>query len=210
MLDVERGVDVDAAVQQLLHVLPPLGMPDAGALLWASSSTSSSAGCRASAASRSNSARVVVRYSTWRAGRRSRPASKASVSARPCVSTQPMTTSTCSAWRTWAALEHGVGLAHAGRRAQEDLEPPVVPAALGGAHLGQERIGVGSAGLHGHARLFRLIEGEVEREDIHARLAEDAELPPCRMGLHQSADRLSGQVPGLRHAPNLVGAPRRG
>lgn len=61
MLHVDRGVDVDASVQQFEHVLPALAVAGAGALVWASSSTSTSWGCRARAPSRSNSRRSTPR-----------------------------------------------------------------------------------------------------------------------------------------------------
>ena len=59
VLDVDRGPDVDAGLEQLLHILPALGVARGRSpptrFECASSSTSSIAGRRRSAASRSNS-----------------------------------------------------------------------------------------------------------------------------------------------------------
>ena len=59
MLDVDGGVDIDAGLQQLLDILPALGVARPGALVCASSSTRISWGRRASAASRSNSSMIA-------------------------------------------------------------------------------------------------------------------------------------------------------
>ena len=87
VLDVEGGVDVDAGGQQLLDVLPALGVAEPGALVWASSSTRIRAGLRARAASRSNSLERDAAVLDVRGGRISRPSRRASVSGRPWGST---------------------------------------------------------------------------------------------------------------------------
>ena len=97
VLDVERGVDVDAGVEQLVHVLPALVVPRAGGVGVGQLVQQEQRGCRARAASRSNSSSRVPRYSMTRRGMTSRPSSSRAVSARPWVSTIPTTTSTPSA-----------------------------------------------------------------------------------------------------------------
>ncbi len=71
-----------------------------GALVCASSSTSAKAGAHASRPSRSISSRVTPRYWLRSMGCCNKPASSASVSPRPWVSTTPATT--CTPWRCWA------------------------------------------------------------------------------------------------------------
>ena len=124
MLDVERGVDVDAGAEQLLDVLPALGVARARARWCAPARRPGSArgGARARRRGRTPRARVP-RYSIARRGSSSSPSSSAAVSARPCVSTTPTTHVHAGAHGARAPrLEHGVGLAHAGGGAEEDLE----------------------------------------------------------------------------------------
>ena len=71
----------------------------------------------------------------------SSPASSASVSLRPWVSTTPTTTSMPSFSLRARLMQHLVGLADAGRRAEEDLEPAAAFLALGRL---EQRIGRGA------------------------------------------------------------------
>src|SRR5712691_6228638 len=64
-----------------------------GTLVWASSSTSTRRGCRARMASTSISSNVAPRYSRVFRGMTSSPSTCSAVCARPCVSTNPTTTS---------------------------------------------------------------------------------------------------------------------
>ena len=94
VLDVERRVDVDAGGQELLDVLPALGVPRArrvrvGQLV---DEDERRVGARGRRRDRTRGS-IVPRYSTARGGSRSSPGGSASVSARPWVSTMPMTTS---------------------------------------------------------------------------------------------------------------------
>ncbi len=124
-----------------------------GALVCASSSSRSSAGCgRARRPGRTRGG--ACPGTRPRAGQsRSRPSARAAVSARPWVSTQPMTTSTPSALLRARRLEHGVGLADAGRGAEEDLEAAAGRAGLLGRHAPQE--GIGIRPLVAHPRVSR-------------------------------------------------------
>ena len=72
-------------------------------------------------------------------------------------------------------LEHLPGLAHAGGIAQVDLQPPP----LGPPDQSQERIGTI---LNVHT-LRAPIEIQVQHQDVHPGLAEDAQGAPFRMGL---------------------------
>jgi hypothetical protein len=69
VLDVDGREDADAGVEDLEHVLEALLVPAAGALVWASSSTTHSCGLRATIAATSISSRTTPRYSTFRRGR---------------------------------------------------------------------------------------------------------------------------------------------
>ena len=67
VLDVDRGDHVDAGVQQLLDVLPPLLVAEPGTLVWASSSMRATSGVRARTASRSISSKALPRWGiVWR------------------------------------------------------------------------------------------------------------------------------------------------
>eukprot|EP01022_Parablepharisma_sp_SALTPOND_P006709 TRINITY_DN12717_c1_g1_i1.p1 TRINITY_DN12717_c1_g1~~TRINITY_DN12717_c1_g1_i1.p1 ORF type:complete len:1877 (-),score=641.20 TRINITY_DN12717_c1_g1_i1:7532-13162(-) len=80
-----------------------LAWREPGTLECASSSTRITPGLRSSAASRSNSGNWRLRQATMRMGMRAMPASCASVSTRPWVSTTPATTSVPWAASAWAA-----------------------------------------------------------------------------------------------------------
>ena len=101
MLHVDRGDHVDARVEQFFDVLPALLVPAPGALVCASSSTSTTAGARRSTASTSNSGNSAPRYATSFGGIRSMPASRSAVLARPWVSTIAATTSRPRSRRRW-------------------------------------------------------------------------------------------------------------
>ena len=161
-------------------------------------------GRRASIASRSISLSVWPRYSiAWR-GMTSSPSSSVSVSARPWVSTTPTTTSTPSRCALARRLEHGVGLADAGRRADEDPEAAALRA-RGGL---EQRVGrraalaLGLAVRHAPECLTvrRCVQGEVEQQHVHARLAEEAELAALGVLGDQLRDRAGREAARARHA----------
>ena len=99
VLHVDRGVDVDAGVEQLLDVLPALGVARARRVGVRELVDERSA--RGSPRERGVEVELLRARrrgrATSRRGRTSRPSSSASVSRRPCVSTTPTTTSTPSA-----------------------------------------------------------------------------------------------------------------
>jgi hypothetical protein len=123
VLDVDRGVDVDAGVQQLHHVLPAALVAAARRRCVREFVDQRDLGLRASSASRSSSSSVRPRYSTRRAAAL-RALEQRLRLARPCVSTMPTTTSTPRRFSSRAARQHRVGLADAGRGAEEDLSRP--------------------------------------------------------------------------------------
>ena len=102
MLHVDRGPDVDARVEQLLDVLPAFGMPALGRVGVGEFVDDDELGPALQRAVESNSSIFRPCHSTLRRGRISSPRVNASVSARPCVSTRPMTTSTPSCLSTRA------------------------------------------------------------------------------------------------------------
>ena len=73
--------------------------PEPGTLVWASSSTSTTSGRRASTASVSISSKAAPRYSTTLRGTTGRSRISSAVCGRPWVSTKPMTTSVPRWWR---------------------------------------------------------------------------------------------------------------
>ena len=81
----------------------------------------------------------------------------ASVSARPWVSTRPTISVAPCGLRGARRGQHRVGLAHAGRGAEEDLQLAAARARLVLLHLLQQLVGVGAliAG-HGHNQPARL------------------------------------------------------
>ena len=142
VLDVERGVDVDAAAQQLLDIQIALGVPAARRI-----------GVRELVdedelrAAREDGVEVhLVEHAgrcsrLRRRGTTSRPSSSASVSVRPCVSTTPTTTSTPSLRSGPGLLQHLVGLADARRGAEKDLQPPAALLASRRLQAGRRAMG---------------------------------------------------------------------
>ena len=120
MLDVDRGDDVDAGVQQLLDVLPALRVPGAGDVRVRQLVDQRDPGRRTSTASRSSSPTAIAPRSGRRRGMTSRPSSWAAVFARPCVSTKATTTSEPRADAAVALVQHGERLADARRRSEVD------------------------------------------------------------------------------------------
>ena len=93
VLDVDRRDDVDAGREQLVDVLPALGVAGAGHVRVRQLVDERDLGARASNASRSISSKFWPRYSMTLRETTSRSRSCAPVSARPWVSTNPTTTS---------------------------------------------------------------------------------------------------------------------
>ena len=166
-----------------------LGWREPGALVCASSSTRISAGLRCERRVEIElleRAVAVARLpcAAGAPGPRAGPRSRCGRASRPRRST----TSTPCARSARAARQHRVGLADAGRGAEEDLQlaapRPAPPRAFGrGQQLHRDRDVVGRHLCHG--RSLRLactrVEGEVQLQHVDPRLAEDAEQPvaPC-------------------------------
>ena len=206
VLDVERRVHVDPGVEQLVDVLPALGVPGAGRVRVGELVDEESAGCRASAASRSNSSSVVPAVLDGIARENLEPLDRApSVSARPCVSTTPTTTSTPCAPLRARGLQHRVGLAHAGRGAEEDLQLPAAARSSSSrdALRAAPRDRVASvmrsdhSGLSG-ARIAQAVEREIEEQHVDARLAEEPERAAPRCAAATSARTRSASRPRAR------------
>ena len=75
-------------------------------------------------------------------GSRSSPSSSAAVSVRPCVSRTPTTTSVPGAAQRLGCDQHRVGLADAGRGAEEDLQPPAGGARFLRFEFGEKLVGI--------------------------------------------------------------------
>ena len=105
VLDVQRRDHVDAGVEELLDVLPPL-LVARRRECWCARARrrARTSGRRASTASTSISSNSVSRYSILRRGTTSRSPSCSAVRARPWVSTMPTTTSVPRSWRRRPSL----------------------------------------------------------------------------------------------------------
>jgi hypothetical protein len=98
MLHIDRAVDVDAGGEQLMHVLPAFGMARAGDVGMGQFVHQDQRRTARQCAVEIELPEHLVAIGNRNLGSRSRPASRASVSLRPCVSTTPMTTSVPSSF----------------------------------------------------------------------------------------------------------------
>ena len=131
VLDVHGGDDVDAGVEQLVDVLPALRVAAAGTLVWASSSTSATAGRRARGRRRHPSPAAHVPVSQPPA-RHDLQVTDLSRRPRSAVGLDKSDHDVGAAVGGRAALvQHGVGLAHARCGAEVQAQRP--PAGPGGA-----------------------------------------------------------------------------
>ena len=104
-------------------------------------------------------------------------------------------------------FQHRVGLAHAGSGPEEDLEP--APAAFLPARCLEQRLRRGS--LAGPALSHRLnltsgrraVQGQVQREHVDARLAQEPELPVLHVLGHELAQRILRKAARLSDAGHL-------
>ena len=168
---------------------------------------------------------VTPRYSMLRRGICSSPLASASVSARPCVSTTPTTTSRPAHLLAARRLEHGVGLADARAHAEEDLEPPARFRGLLALDGRQQRVGIGPSVVHRHgAKLPHARAGGVGRDHGAPTAASSARLsgststtgsprkPSCRPRVccgHELAHRRLRHAARPRDARHLVARGRR-
>src|SRR6185437_9352337 len=184
-----------------------------GALVWASSSTRRSAGRRASAASRSNSCRVMPRYATARRGSTSNPSSSTAVSGRPCVSTMPTTTSTPSRRLARASSSMAYVFPTPGDAPKKILSRPRPARAVSSRTRASNASGSGRrsliARLTYHAQRRDAVQGEVEPEHVYARLAEEAKLPSFDVAFDQGANRRTVRVPRPSDSLHLEQRARR-
>ena len=118
VLDVERRPDVDAGAEQLVDVLPALGVARSGDVGVRELVDEDQRRACAPARRRGRTPRSVPAAGIDLRGRISRPCSSAAVSARPCVSTTPTTTSVPCVLRSARRGEHREGLADASRRSR--------------------------------------------------------------------------------------------
>ena len=139
-----------------------------GTFVCASSSTSATFGRRARSASTSISSKDEPRYSMRRRGTTSRSSICAAVFSRPCVSTNPMTTSVPREHATATFVEHREGLADTGSRSEIDAELPA-----------SHRVSL---------RSRRLVQRDVELEHVDAGLAEEAERATVRVLVDELPD----------------------
>ncbi len=112
-------------------------------------------------------------------------------------------------------LQHCIRLADACGCAEENAKPPAPRAGLLGLHGGEQLIGVRppSGRVHvsesGAASGFG-VQGEVEFEHVHARLAKDTESPPARGScIRFPAPRSTEHAPSPRNPGHLVLGRRR-
>ena len=160
-----------------------------GTLVWASSSTSATSGLAGEDRVEVHLLEARCRGSRrCRRGTTSRSPICAAVLLRPCVSTNPTTTSVPRVRAPVALVEHGEGLADAGRGAEVDAEPP----AGHGASLRTQRAAV---------------ERQVELEHVHAWLAEEAERPAVGVRRRSARSTSSSARPRARR-PAAPGAGR--
>ena len=118
VLDVERGPHVDAGGEQLLDVLPALGVAAAGDVAVGELVDEQQPRLARQRLVDVELAEDLVDVDVGLRGITSKPSTSASVSRRPCVSTRPMTTSRPSLLLGARRRQHGVGLADARSRAR--------------------------------------------------------------------------------------------
>ena len=217
VLDVHRRVDVDAGVEQLLDVLPALGM------------------ARRRLAPRGVRVRKLVdEENLGPPAQRSveiefllDDAAIADWQARQPLETfhQPLGLDPpvrlnvpdddvgASRSRGACCLEHRVGLADAGCGAEKNAQPSAPRLCLFGLNAREQLIRVRPSFGHElslmQRSLLQGIEGEIELYDIDARFAEHAKSTSLRGILHELADLRLLETARARHATHLVFGGRR-
>ena len=110
-------------------------------------------------------------------------------------------------------LKHGIGLAHAGRRPEKDLEAAApLPVARASSASGEAR-GVSVRAMRAYASVVsgyitpslrtQPVEGQIDAQDVDAGLPEDPEGPPLGRGFDHVPDLLFRKVPGRGDAGGL-------
>ena len=206
MLDVQRRVDVDAGVEQFLDIEVALGMAAAGRVGVGSSSTSTSCGL-----ARQHGIEVHLLEPACpctrpaRRGMTSSPSRSAWVSGRPCVSTTPTTTSTPSSRLAWAASQHLVVLPTPGAAPRKIFSRPaaLLPARRRRATPpARAWRGLRSVIVSDLTSGRRAVQGQVQREHVDARLAQEPELPASSAG-SRAAQRILREAACLGDAGHL-------
>ena len=163
MLDVQRAVDVDAGGDQLFHVLPALRVSRAGRvgvrqLVHQQQAGAAGQGCVKVELLESDAAILQA------APRELRHALEQGGGLGPAVGLDHADHDVHALPGLGARrLQHGVGLAHAGRGAEEDLEAPAARLPLLLANPGEQGFGVGTAVLGGHDRLTYCRQAHIVR-----------------------------------------------
>jgi hypothetical protein len=144
VLDVERGVDADAGREQLVHVLPPLGVARAGRVGVRQLVDQDQ---RRMARERGVEVELVQRRAAVRhpsPGEHLQPVQQAlGLGARVGLHHAGHDVLALSLGRP-RRLQHGVGFAHAGRRAEKELEATAARARLLIHDPREEGVGIGS------------------------------------------------------------------
>src|SRR6267378_4321715 len=183
VLDIEGRIHVDPRVEQLLDVVPALGVARAGGVGVGELVDDDE--------SRATLERgVEVELAQLRTAVLHRPCGEdfEAIEKRRRVGALVRLDDADDDVRALGALlargeQHGVGLAHAGRRAEEDLQLAASALCFVALHPREQSVRIGA--LFGHyGRKYRMpvalperVEREVEPEHVDARLAEDSELP---------------------------------
>ena len=200
VLDVHRGRHVDAGVEQLLDVLPALGVPRAGRVGVGELVDEHDLGL-------AGEHRVEVHLvepgvpPTDRRGTTSSPASSSAVLARPWVSTSPTTTSVPRSRRRWASPSMAKVLPDARRRAEVDAQLAASGHAVMVAHrtrsltLGR-RFGRALRDVRSQARSCG--DGEVQLGDVDRRARRGSRGPARRWPASTSSCTRSSGSPVTR------------
>ncbi len=212
VLDVQGGVDVDARVQQLLHVLPALGVSRARGvgvrqLVHQQQLRMALRGRRRGRARAASG--PGIRAS--RGGSTSRPSRRTSVSGASVRLDVADHHVHSGGRQTLGGVQHGVGLAHAGHVAEEDLEAaPALPGFLG-LEAAPEACRGRAAVVHPR-RITASVSASSARfssSTFTRGSPRHAPLPAFRVLGHQGPDHLRGQAPGPGHPLHLVLGGRR-
>ena len=182
VLDVHGGDHVDPGVEELLDVLPALLVARARARWCARARRPARpSGLRARTASTSISSklRAAVARSSCR-GTTSRSPICAAVFGRPWVSTKPTTTSVPRSRASPALVEHGEGLADAGRGTEVDAQRAARHA---------------SRAYESRRAITSCVEGEVELEHVDRLLAEEPERAARRVVVDRAAAPAPAEMP---------------
>ena len=128
MLDIQRADDVDAGVENLQHVLIALFVPRAGHVGVGQFVDDDHFRLACQDGVEIHLFDVQTAIGNFSRGTTSSPSSKADVSTRPWVSTNPTTTSTPAFLQGVGLFQHAIGLADARGKAQIELQPAALAA----------------------------------------------------------------------------------